>query len=185
MSNLTEASNVTDGDARAHYLINCSPLLAEHPGATFEVPEFSLTSISEGESIHATVRARVDRTNRGVRLIAHARGVQEGACARCLNPARALLEARIDEEILEERHAEGDVERIGRGNSVDVGRIAVEGLDLVRRLILHCDPLCPERCGHCGAPHQSEECSERAVDPRLAVLEGLLPPRGDQPEVKG
>ncbi|MFM8429043.1 MAG: hypothetical protein ACKN93_04840, partial [Candidatus Limnocylindrus sp.] len=71
-----------------------------------------------------------------MRLIAHARGVQEGACARCLNPARALLEARIDEEILEEGHAEGDVERIGRGNSVDVGRIAVEGLDLVRRLVL-------------------------------------------------
>ena len=101
MSDLNEATNVTDGATPALYLIDCSPLLAELPGASFDVPEFTLTSTSEGELIHTTVQARVDRTNRGVRLIAHARGVQEGACARCLSPARAALETRIDEEVLE------------------------------------------------------------------------------------
>ena len=185
MSDLNEATNTTDGATPALYLIDCSPLLAELPGASFDVPEFALTSTSEGELIHTTVQARVDRTNRGVRLIAHVRGVQEGGCARCLSPARAALETRIDEEVLEERHAQGEGERLGRGNSVDLGRIAVEGLDLVRRLVLHCDPLCPERCGHCGAPHQTEECPKREVDPRLAVLGSLLPPRGEEPGVNG
>lgn len=185
MSDLNAATNVTDGATPALYLVDCSPLLAEPPGASFGVPEFTLTSTSEGELIHTTVQARVNRTNRGVRLIAHVRGVQEGACARCLSPARAALETHIDEEVLEDRHANGDGERFGRGNSVDLGRIAVEGLDLVRRLVLHCDPLCPELCGHCGAAHQADECPEREVDPRLAVLGSLLPPRGEDPGVKG
>ena len=185
MSDLNATTNVTDGAMPALYLIDCSPLLAELPGASFDVPEFTLTSASEGELIHTTAQARVDRTNRGVRLIAQVRGVQEGVCARCLSPSRAALETRIDEEILEERHSQGEGERLGRGNSVDLGRFAVEGLDLVRRLVLHCDPLCPERCGHCGAPHQTEECPKRELDPRLAALGSLLAPRGEDPGVKG
>ncbi len=184
MSDLNEATGVTDAATPALYLIDCSPLLTEPPGASFQVPEFTLTSTLEGELMQATVEARVDRTNRGVRLIAQVRGVQEGACARCLSPAHADLETHIDEEVLEERHAQGDVERLGRGNSIDLGRIAVESLDLVRRLVLHCDPLCPERCEHCGAPHLIQECPEREVDPRLAVLGSLLPSSGEERGVK-
>jgi uncharacterized metal-binding protein YceD (DUF177 family) len=185
VSDFNEAKNGPAETTSALYLVDCSPLLAELPGASFDVPEFTLTSSSEGELIHTTALARVDRTNRGVRLIAHVRGVQEGACARCLSPARANLETSIDEEVLEERHSQDEGERLGRGNSVDLGRIAVEGLDLVRRLVLHCDPLCPERCGHCGAPHQPEECPGREVDPRLAALGSLFAPGGEEPGVRG
>lgn len=184
MNDRNLAAAATEGATTRLHSIDCSPLLAELPGASFLVPEFSLTSTLEGELIHTIVQARVDRTNRGVRLIAQLRGSQEGACARCLSPARAILETRIDEEVLEERYAEGEGERFGRGNSVDLGRIATEGLDLVRRLVLHCDPLCPERCGYCGAPHQTQECPDREVDPRLAVLGSLLPPSGEEPGVK-
>jgi len=180
-----EATEAAEGAPSPLHLIDCSPLLAELPGVSVLIPEFSLTSASDGELLHATVEARVDRTNRGVRLVGQVRGVQEGACARCLNPARAELEARMDEEVLEDRFAHGDGERIGRGNAIDVGRIAVEGLDLVRRLVLHCDPLCPERCENCGAPHQADDCPEREVDPRLAALSRLLPPKGEDPEPKG
>lgn len=165
------------------HLIDCSPLLAESPGASFEVPAFSLSSVSEGEVLHGTVRARVDRTNRGVRLTGQVQGAQEGACARCLRPARAALAARIDEEVLDDRHAEGEDERFGRGNTVDLGRIAIDGLDLERRLVLHCDPLCPERCGLCAAEHPTEDCPHREADPRLAALGALLPPGRGEPGV--
>jgi uncharacterized metal-binding protein YceD (DUF177 family) len=181
VSESNRASRDTDVAAPELYPVDCSPLLAERPGATFHVPEFTLSRTFDDESFRATVKARIDRTNRGVRLIAQVHGLQEGACARCLSPARAALETGIDEEVLEERYANGDGERLGRGNSIDLGRIAMEGLDLVRRLVLHCDPLCPERCEHCGAPHLTDDCPEREVDPRLAVLGGLLQPRGEDP----
>jgi hypothetical protein len=69
---------------------------------------------------------------------------------------------------------------IGKGNSVDVGRLAMEALDLARRLVLLCTPPCPERCGLCGAEHPASACPERGLDPRLAGLAALLPPEGDE-----
>lgn len=169
----------------ALHLIDCSPLLAESPGASFTVPEFTVQSASEGEILSATVHARVDRTNRGVRLVARLQGRQEGICARCLSPAVADLATTIDEEVLEDSHLSEEGERFGHGNSVDVGRIAIESLDLVRRLVLHCDPLCPERCEHCGAPHPTAACPESDGDPRLAVLGSLLPPTSEESTTEG
>jgi len=164
------------GEAEPLHLIDCSPLLAGSSVASAELAPFSVTSQSDGELLTANAQLRVDRTNRGVRIVGNVNGLQEGSCARCLEPASAKIATRLDEEVLEDRFAGGEGERFGRGNSVDVGRMAIEGLDLNRHFVLRCDPPCPERCERCGAAHLVRECPERELDPRLAALGRLIPP---------
>jgi uncharacterized metal-binding protein YceD (DUF177 family) len=162
------------------YLVDLSPLLAESAGGTFTLEPFAVKDQLGDEHFSASVQLRIDRTNRGVRVVGTVRGSQEGACGRCLAPASAQLSAPIDEEVLEPRHAAEGAPLIGKGNSVDVGRLAMEALDLTRRLVLLCVPPCPERCGLCGAGHPVSACPERGLDPRLAGLAALLPPDGDE-----
>lgn len=162
------------------YPVDLSPLLAEASGGTFTLEPFSVEEDLDDEQFAATVQVRVDRTNRGVRIVGTVRGSQAGACGRCLAPASAQLSAPIDEEAVEPRHATEGALLIGKGNSVDVGRIAMEALDLTRHLVLLCTPPCPERCGLCGANHPVSACPERGLDPRLAGLAALLPPEGDE-----
>ena len=162
------------------YPVDLSPLLAEASGSTFTLEPFSVEEDLDDEHFAATVQVRVDRTNRGVRIVGTVRGSQAGACGRCLAPASAQLSTPIDEEAVEPRHATEGALLIGKGNSVDVGRIAMEALDLTRHLVLLCTPPCPERCGLCGANHPVSACPERGLDPRLAGLAALLPPEGDE-----
>lgn len=161
------------------YLVDLSPLLAESAGGTFTLEPFGVEERLDDELFKAAVEVRIDRTNRGVRIVGIVRGSQEGLCGRCLAPATAQLSAPIDEEALEPRHATEGAFQIGKGNSADVGRLAIEALDLTRRLVLICTPPCPERCGLCGAEHPSSACPERGLDPRLAGLAALLPSDGD------
>ena len=162
------------------YLVDLSPLLAESVGGTFALEPFDVAGDLDGDQVHGTAQVRIDRTNRGVRIVGTVRGNQVGACGRCLAPASAELSAPIDEEAVESLHATEGALLIGKGNSVDVGRVAIEALDLARRLVLLCTPPCPERCGLCGAAHPSDACPERGLDPRLAGLAALLPPEGDE-----
>lgn len=162
------------------YLVDLSPLLAESAGGSFALEAFSVSDRLDDERFSGTVQIRIDRTNRGVRIVGAVRGSQEGACGRCLAPAAAQLSAPIDEEALENRHATPGALLIGLGNSVDAGRLAIEALDLTRRLVLLCEPPCPELCGFCGAGHPASDCPERGLDPRMAGLAALLPPDGDE-----
>jgi len=162
------------------YPVDLSPLLAEPSGGSFTLEPFTVEERLDDELFKAAVQVRIDRTNRGVRIVGTVRGSQEGLCGRCLAPAVAQLSAPIDEEALEPRHATEGLLAIGKGNSVDVGRLAMEALDLSRRLVLLCTPPCPERCGLCGANHPVSDCPERGLDPRLAGLAALLPHEGDE-----
>jgi uncharacterized metal-binding protein YceD (DUF177 family) len=162
------------------YPVDLSPLLAEPSGGSFTLEPFTAEERLDDELFKAAVQVRIDRTNRGVRIVGAVRGSQEGLCGRCLAPAVAQLSALIDEEALESRHATEGALVIGKGNSVDVGRLTMEALDLTRRLVLLCTPPCPERCGLCGAEHPASACPERGLDPRLAGLAALLPPEGDE-----
>ena len=163
-----------DGALAPLHQVDVSPLLAEPAGSSAEIPAFTVSSDSDGEVLRADVHVRADRTNRGVRIVGSIAGTQEGLCARCLSAARASLGAHLDEEIVEDRFASDEIERFGPGNTVDLGRLAIEGLDLVRRIVLHCDPPCPERCEHCGATHPTVDCPDRELDPRLAALGRLI-----------
>lgn len=163
------------------HLVDLSPLLAEGGGAAAAIPPFDVAAMRGDERFAGGALLQAGRTNRGVRIWGSVQGNQSGQCARCLAPVTATISAHLDEEALDDRHAGEDPEalRIGPGNSVDVGRLAVEALDLARNLILRCDPPCPERCGGCGGKHASEACPAREGDPRLAGLAALLPREGD------
>lgn len=167
------------GGAPVHS-IDLSPLLAEGGGATAAIPSFDVQATRGDAEFRGTASLRVSRTNRGVRIWGSVRGSQTGVCARCLAPVTVALTADLDDEAVDERHVD-DAEslRIGAGNSVDAGRLAIEALDLARHLVLRCDPPCPERCGSCGAAHATEACPNCEIDPRLVGLAALLPAEGD------
>ncbi|MFM9128845.1 MAG: YceD family protein [Candidatus Limnocylindrus sp.] len=162
------------------YPVDLSPLLAESAGGSFTVEPFTVEDRVDEELFRGLVQVRIDRTNRGVRIVGTVRGSQEGVCGRCLAPVASPLSAPIDEESVEVKHATEGALLIGKGNSVDIGRIAIEALDLIRRLVLLCVPPCPERCGLCGANHAATVCPERGLDPRFAGLAALLHPEGDE-----
>ena len=82
------------------YPVDLSPLLAESSGGTFTLEPFTVEDRLDDELFKAAVQVRIDRTNRGVRIVGTVRGSQEGACGRCLAPATAQLSAPIDEEAL-------------------------------------------------------------------------------------
>ncbi len=159
--------------------VDLSPLLAEGGGAVAPIPPFEVAAELDDEHFVGGAALQAGRTNRGVRIWGAVRGSQAGLCARCLAPVTAAIVTSLDEEAVDERHAEGEALRIGSGNSVDVGRLALDALDLARHLILRCDPPCPERCGACGGEHPLEACPQRDGDPRLAGLAALLPKEGD------
>ena len=163
------------------HLVDVSPLLAEGGGAAAPIPGFDVAALRGDARFSGAATLQAGRTNRGVRIWGTVRGAQTGQCARCLAAVTAPLVATLDEEALDDRHIGEQQEelRIGAGNSIDVGRLAVEALDLARHLILRCDPPCPERCGGCGGEHALEACPVRDLDPRLAGLAALLPHEGD------
>ena len=161
------------------YEVDCSPLLAEAAGGSFALDPFTVEDQRGEDRFQGNVRIRIDRTNRGVRIVGEVLGTQSGGCGRCLAPTSVSLRAPIDEEAVEAAHADEGLLRIGKGNLVDVGRIALETLDLSRRLVLRCEPPCPERCGLCGEGHPAEACPERGLDPRMAGLAALLSEDGD------
>lgn len=162
------------------FVVDLSPILAESVGGTFSLAPFEVEELIDGESFHGVAHLRIDRTNRGVRIVGVVDGRQVGACGRCLAATTAPLEAAIDEEALESNRAGEGALLIGKGNSIDIGRLALEALDLARHLVLSCTPPCPERCGLCGGEHPADACPERSLDPRLAGLASLLPHAGDE-----
>lgn len=164
----------------ALYEVDCSPLLAEAAGGTFALDPFTVEDQRGEDRFRGTVRIRIDRTNRGVRIVGEVTGTQAGGCGRCLAPTSVPLRAPIDDEALETAFADEGLLRIGKGNMVDVGRLAIETLDLSRHLVLRCEPPCPERCGLCGEGHPAEACPERGLDPRMAGLAALLSEDGDE-----
>ena len=163
----------------AQHLIDLSPLLAERGASPFAIPPFTVSAALGDAEFTARASLRADRTNRGVRLSGRVDGEQRASCARCLAPLAVPLQAQVDEEAVEPKFATGEALVIGKGNSIEVGRLALEALDLVRALAPRCVPACPERCGSCGGEHPNAACPERGVDPRLAGLATLLPPGGD------
>jgi uncharacterized metal-binding protein YceD (DUF177 family) len=172
-----------DDVATPLYIVDISPLLAERGGVPFAIPTFSVDSRFDEAGVTARATFRVDRTNRGVRIYGQVEGVQRDTCGRCLVPVAIPLSATVDEDAVESRYATGEELVIGKGNSIDLGRLAVDALDLVQVLAPLCTPPCPERCGLCGGEHPIDACPSRGVDPRLAGLAALLPPGDDEAQI--
>ena len=165
------------------HAVDVSPLLAEGSGTAFEIPTFSVEARFDEAEVTARASFRAERTNRGVRFSGPVEGIQHDACGRCLAPVSIPLRASVDEEAVERKYASDDETVIGLGNAVDIGRLAVDALDLVQDLAPRCVPPCPERCGRCGGEHGPEQCPERERDPRLARLAALLSPGDDESQI--
>ena len=102
-----------------------------------------------------------------------------GACARCLAPVEGVFtlefertvaaEGSISEEQLEENI---DAYVMIRDGKLDVDEPLREELLISFPMRLLCDEDCEGLCPKCGKPRREGDCgcSEKEIDPRLAVL---------------
>ena len=102
-----------------------------------------------------------------------------GECARCLAPVDGVfsldfertvaVEGMIDEEKLEELV---DEYVLVEGKELDVDETLCEELVLSFPTRLLCSEDCPGLCPKCGKPRREGDCgcSDKEIDPRLAVL---------------
>ncbi len=106
-----------------------------------------------------------------------------GECARCLAPVDGVFsldfertvatEGTLDEDRLEEL---ADEYVVLCGSELDVDETLCEELVLSFPLRLLCSEDCPGLCPKCGKPKREGACgcSEREIDPRLAVLKNYF-----------
>ena len=104
-------------------------------------------------------------------------------CARCLAPIEGVFaldfdrtvaaEGSISEEQLEQMD---DAYVMIRDGKLDVDEPLREELLMCFPMRLLCEEDCPGLCPKCGKPKREGECgcSEREIDPRLAVLQKWL-----------
>ena len=106
-----------------------------------------------------------------------------GECARCLAPVDGVfsldlertvaVEGVLSEEELEEN---GDEYVLIHGSVLDVDQTLCEELMLAFPTKLLCEEDCPGLCPKCGKPRRegSCDCSDKEIDPRLAILATLF-----------
>ena len=115
-----------------------------------------------------------------MRLTLNAELSYSSECARCLAPVDGVFsldfertvttEGTIDEDKLEELV---DEYVVLNGKELDVDEPIREELVLGFPLRLLCSEDCPGLCPKCGKPKRDGDCgcSQREIDPRLAVLQ--------------
>jgi uncharacterized protein len=105
-------------------------------------------------------------------------------CARCLDAVKGEFEelfertvvtkGSVDEDKLEESVDEYAV--LDENGMLDVDDEILETMALLFPKKILCDEDCPGLCPKCGKPKREGNCgcSEKEIDPRLAVLKKLL-----------
>lgn len=106
-----------------------------------------------------------------------------GECARCLAPVEGVFSLDFErtlatEGMLTEQQAEEMMDEyvVLQGNELDVDEPLREELLLGFPTKLLCSEDCPGLCPKCGKPKRDGACgcSEREIDPRLAVLKNFF-----------
>ena len=106
-----------------------------------------------------------------------------GECARCLAPVSGVFSLDFErtvapEGMLSEEQIEDNVDEyvILNGNELDIDEQLREELYLSFPQKLLCDENCEGLCPKCGKPRREGPCgcSEREIDPRLAVLKNFF-----------
>ena len=112
-----------------------------------------------------------------------------GECARCLAPVDGVFsldfertvvtEGTLTEQQLEEM---SDEYVVLCGSELDVDEPLREELLLSFPLRLLCSEDCPGLCPRCGKPRREGDCgcSEREIDPRLAILKTFFDEDGEE-----
>lgn len=152
---------------------------------------FSGTADLRGEELygaypfqHPAAYSGEVRNHLGVlRLTGAIKTIYSTCCARCLEPLEIPLEAETDTLLTHDAQAaeaEDEVYLLS-GEEVEVEDILLPALFLQVEMTYLCRPDCKGLCPVCGADRNktSCSCSERRIDPRLAVLGSLLQKDGE------
>lgn len=104
-------------------------------------------------------------------------------CARCLEPLEIPLRAETDTLLTHDAFAADSEDEVYllSGDEVEVEEILVPALILQVEMTYLCRPDCKGLCPVCGIDRNKSSCScsERKIDPRLAVLGSLLHKEGE------
>ena len=126
-----------------------------------------------------------------MRLQLKAELAYHGECARCLAPVDGVFSLDFErtvaaENTLTEQQLEdlADEYVVPDGGDLDVDEPLREELMLAFPMRLLCSEDCPGLCPKCGKPKREGDCgcSEREIDPRLAVLLNWKAKSGDEEE---
>jgi uncharacterized protein len=118
-----------------------------------------------------------------MRLTLEATLPYHGECARCLSAVKGEFHLQFertvaDEKTLTEEQQEDNVDEyvIIVGGELDLDEELREALILAFPMRLLCEEDCPGLCPKCGKPRREGDCgcSQKEIDPRLAVLAQLL-----------
>ncbi len=114
-----------------------------------------------------------------MRLVLKAELVYHGECARCLAPLDGVFSLDFErtvttEGVLSEASLDEDSDEyvIIHGSSLDVDEPLSEELVLAFPTKLLCSEDCLGLCPRCGKPKKDGDCgcTEKEIDPRLAIL---------------
>ena len=131
---------------------------------------------------NASIKGKVVSTGGSICLSLSASIDYKGECARCLDPVCGTFkmdfertvadEKTLSEEALEEEDGIYAVMKDGR---LDIDDELLEELLLSFPTRLLCSEDCQGLCPKCGQPKRLGcDCSDKEVDPRLAVLKSLV-----------
>lgn len=140
----------------------------------------------------ATLSARLRSTGKGIRAEVAGHLDLVSRCDRCLDPFSFGVDVRYAEEFLSPAQAaaagvEGEVSDDGhvrrvvyQGDTVSLDEGFWQNVILSLPMKRLCRPECRGICPRCGRNRNRDRCACPAseVDPRLAVLERLLPDPG-------
>ncbi len=106
-----------------------------------------------------------------------------GVCARCLDPVEGVFSLQFERTVVaegamsEEKLEENDDAYVMiRDGKLDVDELLSGEILMSFPMRLLCDENCPGLCPKCGKPRREGDCgcSEKEIDPRLAVLQKWL-----------
>ena len=131
------------------------------------------------------VRLRADRDGDDVVIAGEIEATVPVVCGRCLEEFPVRIRASVDVRFIP-RPPEGDRVELGsddldldfyRGDEIDLSALVASETALALPMKPLCREDCRGLCPRCGANRNLApcRCSERAPDPRLAVLKDLAP----------
>lgn len=157
--------------------VNVGFLLSDGPGVSrdmaFDVPVMRVDD--DLQVLYLRGPVRFSRTSEGILVQGELHVGMMGECSRCLDPAQTDIPLEL-EELFSYPAPHGTEFSVGDDAILDLTPL-VRGEVLIaadRRML--CRPDCKGLCPECGANwnHESCDCAERQVDPRLSSLNDLL-----------
>jgi len=164
--------------------VNVGFLLSAGPGLSQDSRLDSDTPIQVADDlvindIHGTLR--LTRTKEGVLVQSHLQVGVDAECSRCLETTQQEVPVDVEELYVHPTPIPGNEFFVGADAILDLAPLLrAEVLIQTSQRVL-CRPDCKGLCPTCGANrnHESCDCAENRIDPRLAGLRALLDSSGE------